>query len=531
MFYSENHKCVVYEHPDPAAIVASIANARQLNSKMVAVPATLFNMQLARLLGLPTPNILDMHGYDWPMQPGRTPYAHQKYMAAFHAINPHGFNLSEMGTGKTLAALWAADYLMQEGVVHRALVISPLSTLKRVWDDEIFHAFIERRSATILHGTRDERLTRLRRDVDFYIINHDGLGIGVKRGGHKMELGALAEQIRTRPDIDLIIVDEASAYKDGATLRSRILRATIGHKPYIWMMSGTPTPTAPTDAWSLARTLGGLSGESFASFRGKTMAQVSQFKWVPRANSAEIVRKALSPAVRFSRAECIDLPECVVETRDVELSPTQDKAYKALKKDLQVTLAGGKIITAVNEAVLRIKLIQIACGAVYGHDREVLRTDCGPRLSVLKEVIDEAGAKVLVFAPLTSVVNLLTAELKAVYGETAVARIYGDTSQKARSEIFQAFEQSPEPRIIVADPGTMSHGLTLVAANTIVWFGPTDRGETYQQANARIVRPGQKNKMLIVRLASTPVEREIYRRLAEAESLQGVVLRLVEEDR
>lgn len=531
MIYSRAHNCLVYTVPDPARIVASIAGARQVNGSMVAVPATLFNMQLARLLQLPVPPVLDIMSYDWPIQPGRKPYEHQRHMANFHALHPRSFNLSEMGTGKTAAILWAADFLMQQGIVHRALILAPLSTLKRVWDDEIFRMFVNGRTAAILHGTRDDRMHKLHKDVDFFIINHDGLGIGTSKVNNRMQLGPVALHIQDRQDIDLVIIDEASAYKDGTTLRTRILRQVIGNKPYIWLASGTPTPNAPTDAYSLGR-IAGTTTESFQSFRGKTMAQMSPFKWVPRATSADTVRKVLTPAVRFSRAECIDLPECVIETRDVELSPTQDKAYKALKKDLQVTLGDkAHVITAVNEAVLRLKLIQIACGAVYGPDREVLKTDCGPRLNVLKEVIDEAGAKVLVFAPLTSVVNLLTKELKAEYGDPAVAKIYGGTSPKHRDEIFSAFETAENPRIIVADPGTMSHGLTLVAANTIVWFGPCDRGEQYLQANARINRPGQKNKMLIVRLASTATEREIYRRLHERESLQNVILKMAESDR
>ena len=531
MFYSAAHNVVVYEHADPAQVVAAIHGARQVNGSMVAIPATLHALQLARLLGLPVPPLLDLAGYEWPCQPGRTPYDHQRHMASFAALHPRSFNLSEMGTGKTMALLWAADYLMQQGVVQSALVLAPLSTLKRVWDDEIFRTFIGKRKARVLHGTREERLAQLGRKADFYILNHDGLGIGTRKTHMKLELGPLAQQLRDRADIPLVIVDEASAYKDHATLRTRILRATIGRKPYIWLASGTPTPNAPTDAYSLARIVGNLPTESHKSFRGRTMMQVSPFKWVPRSNSAAIVRQALSPAIRYSREECVDLPECVVETRDVDLSPTQERAYRELKKDLQVTLGNGKIITAVNEAVLRLKLIQIACGAVYGPDKEVHKTDCGPRLKVLKEVIDEAGAKVLVFAPLTSVVRLVHHELKAAYGEHTVSLVYGGTSARARNEIFRHFEHDAEPRIIVADPGTMSHGLTLVAADTTVWFGPHDRGEIYQQANARMNRPGQKRKMLIVRLASTPIEREIYRRLHENESLQNVVLKLVEEDR
>jgi SNF2 family DNA or RNA helicase len=531
MFYSAQHKCLVYEVPHPQQVVAAIAGARAINGSMVSIPITVFNMQLARILGLPVPNMLDLKGYDWPSQPGRKPYAHQKHMAAFHVCSPRSFNLSEMGVGKTAAVLWAADFLMREGLIHKVLILAPLSTLKRVWDDEIFMAFCNARKATILHGTREDRVAKLQKDCAFYILNHDGLGIGSRRTHHKLELGPLAAKIRDRNDIDMVIIDEASAYKDGATQRTRILRQVVEHKPYVVLMSGTPTPNAPTDAWSLARLAGNLMAESYNSFRGRTMAQVSQFKWLPRAGSAEIVRKALSPAIRYSREECIDLPECVVETRDVELSPTQAAAYKNLKKDLRVTLGEGKTVTAVNEAVLRMKLIQISGGAIYGPDKEIYKTDCGPRLKVLQEVVDEAGAKVLVFASLTSVVNLVFSELAAVYGQNAVAKVYGDTGHGRRSEIFRAFEQDAEPRIIVADPGTMAHGLTLVKANTIVWFTPTDKGELYDQANARINRPGQVNRMLIVRLASTPVEREVYRRLAEKESMQGAVLKLAEDDR
>lgn len=532
MIYSKAHNCVVYDVPNPGQICAVIHDARPLNGSKVAVPATLFNFQLARVLGLPVPPVLDLAGYDWPAPPGRKPYDHQRHMANFHVTHPKCFNLSQMGTGKTSSVLWAADYLMQEGAIRRALILAPLSTLKRVWDDEIFRTFINGRTATVLHGSRDERFMRLHKDVDFYIINHDGLGVGARRDNHKLALGLLAQKIKERDDIDLVIVDEASAYKDGQTQRSKILRATIGHKPFIWLLSGTPTPNAPTDAWALAKIVGGLPSESFTSYRGRTMLQVSPFKWIPRATATDTVGKTLSPAVRFSRAECIDLPECVIETRDVELSPTQDKAYKALKKDLQVQIGqSDKIITAVNEAVLRLKLIQIVSGALYGPDKEVIKTDCAPRLKVLKEVIDEAGAKVLVFAFLTSVVNLVATELKNEYGEHSVAKVYGGTGTHARDTIFRNFEDAPDPRIIVADPGTMSHGLTLVAANTIVWFTPTDKGEIYAQANARINRPGQTKKMLIVRLASTPVEREIYRRLAENESMQGAILKLAEAER
>lgn len=532
MIYSRAHNVVVYQHPHPEQVCAAIATARRLNGSSVAVPATLFNLQLARMMGLPAPPVLEIFGYDYPIQPGRKPLAHQKYMADFMALHPRSFNLSDMGTMKTLAMLWAADFLMRHGIIHKALIVTPLSTLRRVWDDEIFKNMCGRRTATIVYGSREERLFKLKRDTDFYIINPDGIPIGSKQQPRQLVLGPVATAIQERKDIDLVIIDEfANSFKDASTLRTKVLTRAIAEKPYIWPLSGTPTPNAPTDAYAPARMLGKLQGESFRSFKNRTMVPKGPFRWLPRAGAAAIVNQTLTPAVRFSREECIELPECVVETRDVELSPTQEKAYKELKRDLQVVLAGGRTVTVANEASLRIKLLQIVCGAVYGQDREVHKTDAAPRLSVLQEVIDEAGAKIIVFAPFTSVVDMLYLTLRERYGEATVARVYGQTSQNARDEIFRRFETEQNPRIIVADPVTMSHGLTLVAANTVVWWGPTDRLETYAQANARVHRPGQKRKTLICRLAATPVEREIYRRLKDNESLQGVVLKLVEGER
>ena len=98
-----------------------------------------------------------------------------------------------------------------------------------------------------------------------------------------------------------------------------------------------------------------------------------------------------------------------------------------------------------------------------------------------------------------------------------------------RNKIFGEFRNTAEPRILLADPATMSHGLTLVEAATVVWFTPTDRTELYIQANARINRPGQKRSTSVVQIVSTPIEREIFRRLESNQSLQGVLLGMVRE--
>lgn len=526
MLYSAQHNMVVYDLP--AIKLAQVGNvipaARLLNGSHVAVPCTVSNMQAMLRLGHEVTSPI-LTAYDWPHSPLKfsQPFAHQKIMSAFLTLNPRAFNLSDMGTGKTLSVLWALDYLMHQGLVKKALILSPLSTIYRVWEDEIFTHFLSRRSSCILYGNRSKRLEQLNKDADFYIINHDGLGVGSSKGTRGIVLGTLAQQIKDAGDIDAVVVDEGSVYKDSGTLRYRVLRAALSHKKWLWWLTGTPVPVEPTNAWSQARIVRPEYQESFMSLRDRTMTRVSQFKWVPKQGSADIAASILQPSIRFAREDCLDLPECMVETRDVELSTNQKAAYDELKKTLRTQIGAGQI-TAINEATLRMKLIQIACGAVYGPDHDVNRIDAAPRLAGLHEIIEQCTHKILIFAPLTSVINLLFHELKDKY---KVERIIGDVSAKRRAEVFRDFQGSDSPRIIVADPRTMAHGLTLTAANTVVWYGPTDQPEIYSQANARINRPGQRNQMLVIRLAATVIEREIYRRLDSRESMQGLILNLV----
>ena len=510
----------VYETRTPGRITTVLPKARNIKPNTVAVPCELWEMQVMRGLGYEAVSPI-LHEYEWQ---GRfKPFNHQRHMSAFLTLHPRAFNLSDIGTGKTLGTLWAADYLMKKGFIKKALILSPLSTLYRVWQDEIFQHFLGTRKSVVLHGSREKRLELLKQDVDFYIINHDGLGVGSHRGTRGIELGGLAEILRSRTDIDLFIVDEGSVYKDSATLRYRILRQVCAEKPYMWWLTGTPTPNAPTDGWAQAKILRSDYNESYKSFQDRTMYRASQFKWVPKADSHKIAANVLQPAIRFHREDCLDLPECISVIRDVELTPLQKKAHETLKNQLAATIGGGTI-NAVNEAALRMKLLQVSLGAVYDTEHNTHKIDCAPRLKVMREIIEQTDDKLLIFAPLTSVINLLYSELRKEY---PVEMVNGEVSSGKRSEIFRAFQQETDPRILVADPRTMAHGLTLTKAATIIWYGPTDMPEIYTQANGRINRPGQTKNMLIVRLAATSLEREIFKRLDNKETMQGAVLDLI----
>jgi SNF2 family DNA or RNA helicase len=504
MWFDAQRNVVIYDTPGDDTIMESVPNAVKLHNGYVACPANLYNLQLLRYLGFPTIQPMDI-SYDWP---GRfTPFAAQRITANFLSVHPRAFVLNDMGTGKTLAALWAADFVMARNIGIRCLVVAPLSTLERVWADAIFQNFLGRRSVAVLHGSSAKRRELLAKPADFYVVNYDGVEV-------------LAKELAARNDIRMGIIDEASAYRNRTTERHRLARRLLSPMDYLWLMTGTPTPNGPTDAYGMAKLVNNCFGEGWQSYHDRVMQKVSMYRWIPKAGANAEAHKLLQPSVRFAISDCVDLPPNTIQTRDVELSSAQATAYKAMKKDLQIIASKGPI-TAQNEAVLRLKLLQISCGAVYSADKEIHHIDAAPRVKALREVIEQCREKIIVFAPFTSVVKMLYKELKPNY---SVKVVNGETSAKERNETFSAFQDTEHPRIIVADPGTMAHGLTLVAATAIIWFGPTDRVETWLQANKRIDRPGQTKATTIVQLAATPVEREIYKRLESNQSMQGLLL-------
>lgn len=529
MMYSEKHNACVYPIAEINNAAYYVQGAKPVGEQHLAVPCTLYSMMQMTHLRLPAMSPM-IHEYTWPRNISLVPepFMHQKTTASFMTLNPRHFVLNDMGTGKTLSTLWALHYLKSKGYIRRAVVITPKSTMKRVWEDEIRKHFLGLLTSVILHGSEQDRLAKLSSDSDVYIINHDGIGVGKARDNlGRLQPGALAKALAERADIDVVIVDELAVFRTTSAQRYKMLNLICKNKNYVWGLTGGPTPNAPTDAYGQARLVRRDYKESFIQMRDKTMHKINDFQWLPKKEAPEHVARVLSPSIRFDRDQCIDLPPLTHSHLDVELSDNQKKAYNELKKTLRTQLEGGQI-NAVNEAALRTKLIQVGLGAVYGAAQAVSRVDCAPRLTALQEILEATPGKVLVFCPLVSVTEMICAEV-ASWGYSCV-KINGSVSQNVRDRAFLDFQQQTNPRIIVADPTTMAHGLTLVAAATIVWYGPTDNHETYDQANARINRPGQKSSMHIVTLAATPVERAIYKRLKDKESMQGAILDLIREN-
>lgn len=515
---------VIYkaEHPGQPEMLRRYIPEIKTSGAYFAVPNTLPALQTMAFYNYPVPPVMADDTYDWPIEPGRKPWKHQIVMANFSVLHRRMFNLSDMGTAKTLSTLWAADYLMQQSKEpFRALIVAPLSTLDRVWANAIFRNFLGRRTCRILHGTADKRSLELAAETDFYIINFDGVGTGC-RTRRKFEIAGFSGELAARKDIRLVVVDEASAYKEPSTLRHKIAMEVLAKREHLWLLTGTPTPNSPTDAYGLAKLVNNAFGKSKTGWKMETTYQVSPFIWKPKPDGYQKAAQLLSPSIRYDLHDIWDGPECVTQQHAVELTADQKRLMAALKKDLQTEMQSGATISAVNEAAARQKFIQISLGAVYDSEHKVHVADAKPRISALNDLLDDAPGKFLIFAPLTSVVNLLSHELKV----RNVAVVNGNVSQKERTKVFAAFQEG-DLQGIVADPGTMAHGLDLWQARTVIWYGTTDKAEVFAQANRRAHRPGQKYPVNIVELVSNPLEIEIFRRLENNLSLQGSLLTMI----
>lgn len=466
------------------------------------------NVERLRRLDLKVPSPFH-YGRPWQYTGCFTPMDHQKKTVEFLVENPRAFVLSDMGTGKTSAALWAAEYLLQQGVIKNVLIISPLSCLKPVWLDEIFN-ITPHRSSCIIYGFKRKRLSLLKDKYTFNIINHDGVNV-------------VAEDIKGK--FDLIIVDEAAIYRN-PNQRYKIFREIAKKAPRVWLMTGTPAPNAPTDVWALIKLVTPTFTSSFGAFRELTMKRLGQFTWVPKDNSTELIYQFMKPAIRFRKEDCLDLPSLAYVNRECVLNVEQKKAYDLMRKSNVMNKTDGQKITAANAAVALIKILQIVCGVIRDNDQQFYHFQETNRLSLLEECIREAGKKAIVFIPFIGVMGYVKDYLTKQKINCEI--VNGEVSQSARQRVFDDFQKG-SLEVLLAHPKTTAHGLTLTAASTIIWFSPIFSVEQYIQANARIHRAGQTKACTIVHLGATKMEWELYAGLNHKIEMQKAILKQYEE--
>ncbi len=341
-----DNKALLLTLRNPQRVVEVIPKSKLIEDNKVLVKWGLDEAQVLKNLkirNVPSPIV---GHYDWPGQ--YKPFDHQKTTAGFLTLHKRAFCFNEQGTGKTGSVIWASDYLLKQGKIKRVLVICPMSIMDSAWRADLFK-FAMHRHVDIAYGNPDKRRKVIAGDAEYVIINYDGVEIvkdEIAKGG-----------------FDLIVVDEANAYKNAQSKRWKVLNSLLKPDTWLWMLTGTPAAQSPLDAYGIAKLVNPAAVPRFySSFREMVMYKVTNFKWQPKESATKIVFSALQPAIRFTKDECLDLPEMTYVKREVALTKQQEKYYKILKNRM-IMEAAGEEITSVNAAVNMNKLLQISCKA------------------------------------------------------------------------------------------------------------------------------------------------------------------------
>lgn len=326
-----------------------------------------------------------------------------------------------------------------------------------------------------------------------------------------------------------VLTHNCTAYKKYGTRRWKFVRPLAERVPFLWMLTGTPAVQYPVDAFGQTKLMYQHWDMSETRFKNETMVQINKYRWVPLDNSIETIYAVMQPAIKVAKRDVLkDLPPLVHSTRDVELTAEQKRAMQELRKQAIADI-GVATVSAVHAAAMRIKLVQIASGVVYDDERNEVQVDFKPRIDELIDITTQVrneaprsgpvGGKFIVLAAFTHTVERIAKALEAAGLRVAV--LHGGVSLGRRTEVVDRFQETHDLDGIVAIPDVMSHGLTLTAANTMVWFTPIDKAEVALQANNRMDRPGQVQHMHIIRLCGCEAERIMYERMDERFEYHG----------
>jgi SNF2 family DNA or RNA helicase len=485
----------------------------------VRVPWTQSNMVALSSNGLPhAPTMVNVHGeVKYPFAGFDSPFPYQYRITGFLTSHRRGFCLADPGTGKTACATWASDYLLRIGEAKRVLIVCPVSLLNDAWYKEL-KLICPHNTVSVIEGSKQKRINQLALGSTYDIINYDGIEtcfdtlINIK--------------------YDIIIIDESTAYKN-INRRWQFMNKFTKTVPYLWVMTGTPTPQSPEDAYGQVKLVHPDWKMTKSAWKYHVMEKVSEFRWIPKANAKERVLEVMQPAVYVSKKDALPfMPPVTFSFRDVGLSSEQKVLVKELREKRVGFTECGVQINAVHAAALMSKLVQICSGSVYDEFRTVVHVDNTSRDNELLDIVRKArdceyndgtaNNKVIVFCPFKHTVHRVNAVLLAA-GFRSEA-LTGDCSTATRQAVFGRVQRTVETEVLVAIPDITAHGLTLTAACTTVWYSPITKAELYNQANNRMDRPGQKNPMQIIQLYGMNAEKLMYNNLLSKQDNQREVL-------
>ena len=428
------------------------------------------------------------------------PYRHQILGALKMTEQPVIANFSDPGTGKTLTCILAIEHELDKG---KTLVLAPKSILIPAWLGDFQRWAPHVRVSVAFASNRKAAFTK---DADVYITNHDAIKWLLQ---HPTMLEGFYR----------VIIDESEVFKHRTSARSKAMAKLSTRFESRVIMSGTPTSNGLRDMWHQIYILDGGErlGKSFNRYEVEVAIPIqvgpkrNMLKWKDKEGADEHVAALLHDiTIRELFEECTDIPPNAIHFQQLEMTKTHAAAYKELRDKAILEFEEGKV-RAVNAAVLRQKLMQALSGAVYRADGEY---------EVLDETRYEYTMQVAAARP-NSVVAFLWQHQKDLLQKYAdklgltYAVIDGTVSEKKRAQNVADY-QAGKFDVMLLQPQSGGHGLTLTRGVSTIWASPTDRASLFKQVNSRIYRTGQTKKTeTICIFAKGTIEEKAYKQMID----------------
>ena len=435
------------------------------------------------------------------------PHEYQTYAINFILEHPVAAVLLEMGLGKSVITLTAIyELMLNRFEVQKVLVIAPLRVARDTWPAEIEKwEHLTGLTYSVAIGTEAERLAALRRPAHLYLINRENVDWLITKSGIPF-------------DFDMVVIDELSSFKSHAAKRFKSLLKVRPTVKRMVGLTGTPSSNSLMDLWAEFRILdmGQRLGRYITHYRNNFFVpdkrnQQMIFSYKPRAGAEDAIYRLISDiTISMKSADFLKMPECIINEVPVALSEKEWSVYQALKEDMVVDLKDEEI-DAVNAAALSGKLLQMANGAVYNGEKEVIHIH-DRKLDALEDLIEGANGKPVLVA------YWYNHDLQRIKERFSVREI--KTSQDIKD-----WNNSDIP-VAVIHPASAGHGLNIqFGGSTIIWFGLTWSLELYQQTNARLWRQGQKSTVVIHHIiAKDTIDEDVMKALRKKEKIQSALI-------
>lgn len=426
-----------------------------------------------------------------------------------------GFALyMEMGCGKSITSVGITGRAYLNGKIKRLLVIAPKSIVG-VWQDEFGRFADFSYSLSVLQGSSIQKAEALRNisklGLEIAVINYDSV--------------ALVESEIMKWAPDFIICDESTKIKNPSAKVSKSVYRIAKTCRYRMILTGTPIQNNPLDFFSQYKVLDdNIFGTSFYAFKNQYAVLGRYNEPIGWRKLPELVEKAHSIAYRITKQEALDLPEFIDETRYIDLEPKAVKLYKDFVKDSYTELTGGEI-TATNVLTRLLRLQQIT-GGFLKVDGEGGRTEniSSAKLDALEDIVDAAVSEARKLVIIARFMPEIAAICKMLENKgITYAKISGEI--RDRSAEVDRFQADKNCMVFVGQIQTVSMGITLTAASTLVFYSLSYNYADYSQARARIHRIGQKNQCLYIHLiAKGTVDETVMQALERKDNIAKSVV-------